>query len=751
MVVIVTDVKLEVSKPNYIQAIIAKQNDCNSRFLKVTLADQGVLIPIQSTSTVLINAERKDGESKSFYGEVNDDNTATVPLTSWILELDGEVKCDVSVINVEGRKLTSTSFVVLVEKTCNCSDDIVTDPAYDVLINLINEVNEAKENLATIDQNYNPESENPQSGKAVAEAIAEIGTGGGSTQVDSMLSLESENPVQNKVITKTLQYTSQGFSADLEIRSPGWKRILNLIRASGGELHLGLAKARAASGYACQSLGINVTGNVNFYRVADDTTPRIYQLYNHEMGENNSSDATRRARITKVRLGYPEEGTDFPQNTESINYTTNPVNCYLDIYVDFEPQLEDEKLSLHMHYSGYAAANNCEPITEETEATDIGMYGETLRFHEFEVKKNADLYIPNGSLEVGELKAASADIAGYVKNTDRIAPDKFGLVRVPKLDTGEYGLRLNTDGSGLLIAQATKTDIDERKNSYKPITPARLEYAVTSVGDTRYALKGESGGGSNPIEVAKDEYSAKHSYAGFSLFVDEEGGLQTDMNVNGFHHRFSNDLGFGLDGALIGVDLSYDELKLYRRVETGNYDDDGMPIYTEEDDFRLNRTSVKGNSALKKSFQNWLGVPTDALKYSYQYLTADQKKQAKQNLGIIESAEYIVEQADISQMEEDAGTDFWPSCAGFYRVWNTGRFEIILHLAGARSADNGCWIYLPYFNNKNISDLEIVGMFPYRSEVENIVYDSNETFYLMFTTANSTIGKTSLHIVGKIN
>jgi hypothetical protein len=149
MAIIIKEIKLETSRQNLIQAIIAKQNDSNSRFLKVTFLDEGVVIPLETSSTVTINAERKDGASDSFFGEVNGDNTATVPLHSWMLELDGTVNCDVSIIDVEGRKLTTTTFVVMVEKAACSSEDVINDPQYNVLANLIAEVNETKQNFAS--------------------------------------------------------------------------------------------------------------------------------------------------------------------------------------------------------------------------------------------------------------------------------------------------------------------------------------------------------------------------------------------------------------------------------------------------------------------------------------------------------------------------------------------------------------------------------------------------------------------------
>ena len=144
MAKIIKEISLETSKPNLIQAIVAKQNDCNSRFLRVSIFNQGTQIPILPTSSVTINAERNDGETKSFLGEVSDGNTAIVPLHSWMLEREGLVNCDVSIIDAESSKLTTTSFSVMVEKAACPSEDISTDPQYDVLADLIEEVNGTK-------------------------------------------------------------------------------------------------------------------------------------------------------------------------------------------------------------------------------------------------------------------------------------------------------------------------------------------------------------------------------------------------------------------------------------------------------------------------------------------------------------------------------------------------------------------------------------------------------------------------------
>lgn len=147
MAIIEKAIRLETTKQNLVQAVIAKQGDSNSRYLRVTFLDEGTVIPLDSSSQVTINAEREDGASESFFGVINGDDTATVPLHSWILELAGVVNCDISIIGTDSR-LTTTTFVVKVEKAACSSGDISTDPQYDVLANLINDVNAAKNGTA---------------------------------------------------------------------------------------------------------------------------------------------------------------------------------------------------------------------------------------------------------------------------------------------------------------------------------------------------------------------------------------------------------------------------------------------------------------------------------------------------------------------------------------------------------------------------------------------------------------------------
>ena len=145
MVQITKKIALEVSKPNTLKVIVAKQGDNRSRYLKVTFTNDNKKIEIPPSATAIINALRGDGISKSFAGEVNSDGTVTVPLTSWMLELGGVLECDVSVIDKDGRRLTTSTFIVEVECAACNDDDISEDENYDILVKLIEDVKELQE------------------------------------------------------------------------------------------------------------------------------------------------------------------------------------------------------------------------------------------------------------------------------------------------------------------------------------------------------------------------------------------------------------------------------------------------------------------------------------------------------------------------------------------------------------------------------------------------------------------------------
>ncbi len=141
---ITREIMVDVAKKNLFQAIVAKQNDSNSRFLKITMANEGVPLTIPTTATAIINAERADGQSDAFICVINDDGTITAPLTTWMLELDDMVSCSISVIGSDNDKLSTLSFMVEVQAAEYSDDDISQDENYDLLVTLISDCNDVK-------------------------------------------------------------------------------------------------------------------------------------------------------------------------------------------------------------------------------------------------------------------------------------------------------------------------------------------------------------------------------------------------------------------------------------------------------------------------------------------------------------------------------------------------------------------------------------------------------------------------------
>jgi hypothetical protein len=256
MAQIIREIRVDVSQPNVFQAIVAKQLDCNSRFLKITLVDFGVKIEVPETAKVTINANRPDGKSQSFVGVANNDGTITVPLAQWMLEVAGELKCDVSVINTtDNKRLTSTDFFVNVQEAANKSTDISENP--DGEIRVITPTQKIDENSS--DDEY-------PSAKAVYELDNITATATGSA-----ITIDSANaPLQNlKLFGKTEQNGTPTPDAPIDLVSIG----------DSGSLEVGVYGKNLYQNNATSKTVQGITYTVNDGRVmANGTASALSQL-----------------------------------------------------------------------------------------------------------------------------------------------------------------------------------------------------------------------------------------------------------------------------------------------------------------------------------------------------------------------------------------------------------------------------------------------------------------------------------------
>lgn len=148
MATILKELTVDVAQLNRFAAVVAKQYDKQSRFLKIHLTNESTPITVAAGTTVTINARRADGAGASFYGSVNNDGSVNVPITYWMLELDDIVECDISLISDNNEvMLTSTLFQIEVQRAAVGTDEIEEDEDYPILLQLLQEVEDAVEEV----------------------------------------------------------------------------------------------------------------------------------------------------------------------------------------------------------------------------------------------------------------------------------------------------------------------------------------------------------------------------------------------------------------------------------------------------------------------------------------------------------------------------------------------------------------------------------------------------------------------------
>lgn len=130
---------VDVAKRNQYKAVSAKQLDCNSRFLKIELQNNGSAFDIPNNVTIAMAVER-NGETKAFNCTYKD-NYIVAPLDTWILQESGYVDCEIILLDTEtNSKLSSFLFSLEIEQNIYNDEDIKSDENYDLLLSLIGDV-----------------------------------------------------------------------------------------------------------------------------------------------------------------------------------------------------------------------------------------------------------------------------------------------------------------------------------------------------------------------------------------------------------------------------------------------------------------------------------------------------------------------------------------------------------------------------------------------------------------------------------
>ena len=111
---ITNPITLDVARSNSYVCLVGKQFDSNSRFLEITLTNNGQPLPIPAGASAVLRATRADGTGALVSGTVNS-GRATVEIDDYILEVNGAVTLSLE-ISKDGETLTTPSCNLTVQK-----------------------------------------------------------------------------------------------------------------------------------------------------------------------------------------------------------------------------------------------------------------------------------------------------------------------------------------------------------------------------------------------------------------------------------------------------------------------------------------------------------------------------------------------------------------------------------------------------------------------------------------------------------
>ena len=141
-------IQLDLCKKNSYKAIPTKQLDINSRFLRVELLNNGSQYDFNDDVTVIL-ASTRNGETKAYKCTI-EDGCVVAPLTSWMLAEEGYVDCEIVLVDTASNsKLSSFAFSICVDESIYNDETITQDENYNVLLQLITEVDTAVKSCNT--------------------------------------------------------------------------------------------------------------------------------------------------------------------------------------------------------------------------------------------------------------------------------------------------------------------------------------------------------------------------------------------------------------------------------------------------------------------------------------------------------------------------------------------------------------------------------------------------------------------------
>jgi len=108
-------ITLDLRRKSYFRNVEAKQGDRGTRFVEVTLTDNGAAYTVPEGVSAVFRCVKPDGNGVMNPAVIQSDGTILAELTGQVLAVPGAVMADISLTNEAGEILSSASFVILVE------------------------------------------------------------------------------------------------------------------------------------------------------------------------------------------------------------------------------------------------------------------------------------------------------------------------------------------------------------------------------------------------------------------------------------------------------------------------------------------------------------------------------------------------------------------------------------------------------------------------------------------------------------
>nr|DAI80727.1 MAG TPA: Baseplate component [Caudoviricetes sp.] len=136
-----TSISLDVSRSTSPPIVFAKQGDSSSRYVNITITDNGKPYTLDSGITARIRAVKADKKAV-FNNATIENNVIVAELTEQILAVEGYVIAEISLYK-ENSLLTTQYFYIAVQRSAVSDDEITSTNEYKALAEALNEVSKA--------------------------------------------------------------------------------------------------------------------------------------------------------------------------------------------------------------------------------------------------------------------------------------------------------------------------------------------------------------------------------------------------------------------------------------------------------------------------------------------------------------------------------------------------------------------------------------------------------------------------------